>query len=222
MQYVTHVLFGVPLQRVVHPADVSVHAAQLHPGDGVAVGVGGGGGVGRGVGRGVGIGVAGRDVAVGGVVLRGATVGATLGPTAAGGGVTVHPGWPGSLFGCVGAPVAPGAIAVACDVSVEGPGDGLGTPATPDTARTVAVAAVAMPMPPAPPNPPKLKRRPRTGSWATHAPTPIVRQRRPTETLRNARTTMGSSCVPATRTSSLRAAAMLIDLLYGRGAVITS
>ena len=62
----------------------------------------------------------------------------------------------------------------------------------------------------------------RAGICPNHALKPIVRQRRPTETFRNARTTPGSSCEPATRVSSCRAEAMLIARLYGRGAVMTS
>jgi hypothetical protein len=207
----------------MHPGDVSVHAAQLHgPGAGVGEGVGGEVGPGVGVGLGVGAGVAGGGVTPGRPVALGAAVGATApAGTVVPGVVSVQPGEPGRPFGMVGAAV--GAIAVECDLSIDVPGEGLEPPATPDTARTVAVAAVAMPIPPAaPPNPPMLKTRPRMGSWATHAPMPIVRHRRPTDTLRKARTITGSSCVPATRTSSRRAAAMLIDFLYGRGAVITS
>jgi hypothetical protein len=70
--------------------------------------------------------------------------------------------------------------------------------------------------------PNSCQRRPRLGIWPIHAPIPTVRQRRPIEMLRNARTMAGSSCVPATRVNSRRASATLMVGLYGRGEVITS
>jgi hypothetical protein len=128
----------------------------------------------------------------------------------------VRPGPAGTL-----APIlALGAKATPVPPRGPGPGDVAG-PTAPLTAITVAAAAATKPVPEAA-HPQRLISRATVGIWPIHAPNPMVRQRRPTEMLRKARTMAGSSCVPATRTSSSRAAVTLIERLYGRGAVITS
>jgi hypothetical protein len=97
------------------------------------------------------------------------------------------------------------------------------TPPKLPATSTVAAAAVAVPDAAHVPTRPKpANRRLIAGICPIHAPKPMVRQSRPTEMLRNARTITGSSCVPATRISSWRDLAMLIGRLYGRGAVMTS
>jgi hypothetical protein len=202
VQYVMQVLFGVRLQSVMQPSAVLVHAAQLH-GSGVAVGTE--------VGRGVGVGL--------GVVV-GRFVGRRVGPgeLRTGGALPVivgvpTPGWPGIAFGREGVAPCDGAEAVAVELPPETAADGPGVgPTTPANARTVAMAADAMPAPePAmPPKPPKPNNRPSVGTWAIQAPYPMVRQRRPTEILRKARTIVGSNCVPAQRTSSCLADDTLI------------
>lgn len=106
--------------------------------------------------------------------------------------------------------------------TMDTPGDGGGGP-NPPTVITVAVTALSAPVPTQVlrlPN--SCQRRPRLGIWPIQAPIPTVRQRRPIEMLRNARTMAGSSWVPATRVSSRRASATLMVALYGRGEVITS
>jgi hypothetical protein len=62
----------------------------------------------------------------------------------------------------------------------------------------------------------------RSGTWEIQALTPMVRQRRPRETLRKARTMVGSKWVPEHATSSLRATAGDSGRLYGRAVVIVS
>jgi hypothetical protein len=157
------------------------------PGFGVGVGVTVGGGVGAAVGRGV---VAGLGLGVD-----------TLPPLLeCAVGVVCLPGpWDGD------GPVRPvdgarnGAIS---------PGPGWwkplgGVPPNPPTVSTVAVAALSAPLPAHEPRPPKFaQRRPMLGICPIQAPKPTVRQRRPIEMFRNARTIAGSSCVPATRVSS--------------------
>ena len=166
-------------------------------GVGSAFGFGAGVGLGASAGVGVGLGVTGAVGAGVGLAVGGGTVGRGL---------------------CEGADARAGDRPAGPATTTPRPG-----PATPLTASMVAVAAVVMPMPiPELAHPPNPNMRPRVGIWAIHAPRPMVVQRRPTDTLRKARTMTGSSCVPATRTSSLRAASTLMGSRYGRGAVITS
>jgi hypothetical protein len=200
-------------------------------GEGVAVGPGDGVGVGWGDGDGVGWG-------------DGVDVGPGEGPLADGGDVEVVDGedevWPrrGENVGvaagvarCVGDPeVVTGVGAEPSPDSTTAGGERLsspllpcpiaGTPVGPATAIAPMAPTVAAPVPAHVPRPDR--NLPKVGTCAIQAPKPIVFQSLPTEMLRKARTIAGSSCVPATRISSCRAAPTLIGRLYGRGAVITS
>ena len=96
-----------------------------------------------------------------------------------------------------------------------------GTLATPPNPTTVAVATPATAAGPAQ-APMLLTKRANTGICPSHAPKPMIRHNLPTDRFRKARTTSGSSCVPAEATRFCRAADTRIGRLYERGAVITS
>jgi hypothetical protein len=177
-----------------------VHVEQLH---GSGVGLGDGVGTGVAVGLGVGFGVAvgggvGRVVDVGEGCRVGVTVGATvLGAAVVGCGVSVTVGdSPGGADGADA--VASGGVerdggAVAdddpCDVStLVALGEGSGA-AMPLTKSAPATPAATAPLPASEPSrPSSVKRRLRAGICPIQAPNPMVRHRRPTEMLRNART----------------------------------
>jgi len=169
-------------QQLVQAGEVFTHAA--HFGEfGVGVELGLGVGVGRGVGAEVDPGcVAGAVVGGAPSTAPGAVI---VWPAEGGGEESVRPG---ELSGCSGNP--------------ETPGEGMGGP-NPPTVSTAALTALSAPVPAQVPTPPKADhRRPMSGIWPIHAPMPTVRQRRPIEILRNARTMPGSSWVPATPVSS--------------------
>ena len=65
-------------------------------------------------------------------------------------------------------------------------------------------------------------RRIRNGAFDSHASGPTRYRMRPSEMLRNARTSPGSNCTPEQRTSSARASAGVAATLYERTDVITS
>jgi len=213
-QYVVH--FGRLLleQYFLHLGEGLMHNGQSDCGGGVGIGVAVG--IGVGVGFGLDVGVA---VEVGADVEWGCGVGDDVAPGAA--------DVPGAAEGCPaevdgGADdMRPGELKGWPGMS-DAPGDGGGGP-NPPTVSTVAVTALSAPVPAQVPKLLKAcQRRPRLGIWPIHAPIPTMRQRRPIEMLRNARTMAGSSWVPATRVNSRRASATLMVALYGRGEVITS
>jgi hypothetical protein len=213
-QYVVHQKRLLFRQWLVHDGDVLVHVAQLHGSGGAGVGVGFGVGDATGLGVGVGAGF-GRGVGLGCGVALGGLVGAGVDEEV---GSVVRLGSDRGT-GAAGDAACGARCAARSPVAV---GEGSGVPRAP-MVRTVAVVALNAPLPARDPRrPSSVHRRLIAGICPTHAPMPMVRQRRPTEMFKNARTTIGSSCVPATRVSSCRAAAMLIARLYGRGAVITS
>ena len=199
-----------------------VQVAQLQ---GLGPGVGLGVGVPTEVGAGVGWGVADKGLLGAGVFevalgpLEGSGVAVT--PEPEGAAVTDEPD-PldgelvgasddvGALDGCE----AEGWAMDCCEVSEPvalGAGTGL---AVLPAAITAAAPTESAPVPAHDPIlPSSLQRRPSVGICPTHAPKPMVRQRRPTEMLRKARTIAGSSWVPAARVSSARAVAMLIARL---------
>ena len=117
-------------------------------------------------------------------------------------------------------PVCPGTVPVeTTDIPEVGVGSGAGLGTRPGAVRPMAVVPDMIA---APQFHPSRSTQPITGSCAIHEPIPTTRQRRPTEMLRNARTTTGSNCAPEHLTSSWRAAVTPIGFRYGRTAVITS
>ena len=102
--------------------------------------------------------------------------------------------------------------ALACDAGTLPPPTS--PAATEPTTATAELATVAMPG--------ESGMRPRMGACASHESGPMASRRRPSETLRNARTTRGSNCAPAQRAISSRAATALPGSLYERADVITS
>lgn len=181
-----------------------MHVAQLHGSDG---GGGVGVGVGLGVGRGVGSGVC-LSLGIGVGFGDGLADDVGVGRAVTGGRVTAGVARSVGVDDGVVCEIAP------CDVRRPvALGDGTGL-ASPPTVSTVAVVALSAPLTTQDPRrPSSVQRRLIAGIWPTQAPKPMVRQRRPTEIFRKARTMAGSNCVPATRVSSWRAMAMLIARL---------
>jgi hypothetical protein len=116
-------------------------------------------------------------------------------------------------------PGAPPCVVETTAMLAVGAANGVVLGSSPGTVRPMAVVPDMIA---APQFQPRRSTQPMIGSCAIHEPSPTTRQRRPTEMLRNARTTTGSNCAPEHRTSSSRAADTLTGLRYGRTAVITS